>query len=63
MKPDDRQLIFDRLMLGVKEKCEGDAHAFRIFEESTLEDLDIIEPVIDQIIEREVSLAKKEATP
>ena len=53
MKLDDRQKLFDRLMLGASLQCLGDATTLKIFEESTTEDLDAIEPIIDEIVERE----------
>jgi hypothetical protein len=56
MNQDDKQQLLDRLMQGVSEQVGGDPVAIRIFEESTLEDIEAIEPLIDKIIEREVGL-------
>jgi len=49
MRAEDRQRLFDRLMQGAAEQCGGDRVALRIFEESTNEDLDAIEPIILEI--------------
>lgn len=54
MNQDDKQELLDRLMVGAKEQCGGDPVALRLFEESTLEDLDAIEPLIDKMIERDL---------
>ena len=66
MKATDRQLLFDRLMQGASEQCASEdpqaaALALRLFEESTTEDLDALEPLIDKIIAREVAAVRRVA--
>jgi len=55
MNDAQRQLLYDRLMQGAEEQCQGDVQALKIFADSTLEDLDAIEPLIDQMISAAVN--------
>jgi hypothetical protein len=41
-----REMLFNTLLEGVSEQTKNDAHGFRLFSESTNEDLDKIEPMI-----------------
>jgi hypothetical protein len=46
MKSAIHQALFDKLMEGVGEQTKGDELGFRVFSESTHEDIDKIEPTI-----------------
>ena len=61
MKQEDRQKLFDKLMEGSAVQSQGDEYALKLFAESTTEDLDKIEPLIDQMLNDGISLTFHEA--
>lgn len=61
MKQEDRQKLFDKLMEGAAEQSRGDTTALKLFSESTTEDLDKIEPLIDTMLQRRIILDHIEA--
>jgi len=56
MKQEDRQKLFDKLMEGAAEQSEGNTTALKLFAQSTTEDLDKIEPLIDEMVKDAISL-------
>lgn len=50
MKQEDRQKLYDKLMEHAAMYAGGDAHTLKLFDESTTEDLDAIEPLIDEML-------------
>jgi hypothetical protein len=60
MKSAMRQALFDKLMEGVREQTKSDEIGRRLFEASTNEDLDKIEPLIlSMLADRDVELRTK----
>lgn len=56
MKQEDREKLFVKLMQGSTEQCQGNTTALKLFAESTTEDLDKIEPLIDQMLKEASAL-------
>jgi hypothetical protein len=50
MTADQKQRLFDRLTRNLDKMCNGDAFTKKLFEQSTLEDIEAIEPLIDIFI-------------
>jgi hypothetical protein len=50
MTQQQRQLLFDALMVGADVELGNDPAGLKLFAESTTEDLDKIEPLIDQMV-------------
>lgn len=50
MTQQQRQLLFDALMVGAEEALKDNPEGMKMFIESTTEDLDKIEPLVDQMV-------------